>query len=177
MGVDGSRGALGRSPKNLMIQGMLGINSTQISALKTNTGSIQRMQILRKLAPLLVPRLLSPLSPLGIKNFFGRFLASISAQIWRNITKSTKNLDFKKNCPPCCPPFTCPLAPLGVKIFFGRFLASISAQIWRNITKNTKNAVFKKTVPPAAPLYMPPWPPWRSKKILGGFWHLFQLKC
>ena len=42
---------------------------------------IPRMQILRKLAPLLVPRLLSPLSPLGIKNFFGRFLASISAQI------------------------------------------------------------------------------------------------
>ena len=36
MGVAGSRGALGRS---LMIQGMLGINSTQISALKTNTGS------------------------------------------------------------------------------------------------------------------------------------------
>ena len=40
----GSRGPgspLGGSPKNLMMQGMLGINSTQISALKTNTGSAQ----------------------------------------------------------------------------------------------------------------------------------------
>ena len=42
---------------------------------------IPRMQILRKLAPLLVPRLLSPLSTLGIKTIFGRFLASISAQV------------------------------------------------------------------------------------------------
>ena len=33
---------------------------------------IPRMQILRKL---------SPLAPLGIKNFFGRLLASISAQV------------------------------------------------------------------------------------------------
>ena len=48
------------------------------------------LQILRKLAPLLVPRLLSPL---GINNFLGRFLASISAQVWRNITKNTKNAD------------------------------------------------------------------------------------
>ena len=30
---------LGRSPKNLMIYGMLGINSTQFLALKTSTGS------------------------------------------------------------------------------------------------------------------------------------------
>ena len=29
---------LGESPKNLVIQGILGINSTQISALKMNTG-------------------------------------------------------------------------------------------------------------------------------------------
>ena len=37
---------------------------------------IPRMQILRKLAPLLVPSLLSPLSPLGVKKIFGRCLAS-----------------------------------------------------------------------------------------------------
>ena len=34
----GSRGSLGRSPNNLMIYDMLGINSTQFSALKMNLG-------------------------------------------------------------------------------------------------------------------------------------------
>ena len=34
----GSRGPHGRSPKNLMILGMLGINSTQFSVLKMNLG-------------------------------------------------------------------------------------------------------------------------------------------
>ena len=40
---------------------------------------IPRMQILRKLAPLLVRFTVPPvpLSPLGVKKFFGRFLASI----------------------------------------------------------------------------------------------------
>jgi len=43
---------------------------------------IPRMQILRKLAPLMVRFTVPPvLSPLGIKNYFGRFLASISAQV------------------------------------------------------------------------------------------------
>ena len=137
------------------------------------------MQILRKLAPLLVPRLLSPLSTLGIKTIFGRFLASISAQVWRNITKNTKNADFKKTVPPAGPPFTVPPCPPWGSKIFGRFLASISAQVWRNITKNTKNADFKKTGPPAGPVYCPPCPPrppWGSKNFLGGFWHLFQLK-
>ena len=55
-------------------------------------------------------------------------------------------------------------------------VSSISAQVWRNISKNTKNSDFGKNGLPAAPLYLPPWPPWGSKKILGGFWHLFQLK-
>ena len=27
-----------------------------------------------------------------------------------------------------------------------------------------------------APVYLPPCPPWRSKKFLGGFWNLSQLK-
>jgi hypothetical protein len=45
------------------------------------SSKILRMQILRKLAPLLPTHLLAPLGPLGIKNFFGRFLASISAQV------------------------------------------------------------------------------------------------
>ena len=89
------------------------------------------MQILRNLAPLLPTHLLAPLAP---------------------------------------------LAPLGIKQFFGRFLACISAQVWRNIAKNTKNADFKNTGPPADPRLLAPWPPWGSKKILGGFWHVSQLK-
>ena len=75
----------------------------------------------------------------------GRFLASISAQVWRNIIKNTKNADFKKTAPPAAPQL---LAPLGIKKIFRRFLASILAQVWRNITKNTKNADLKKTGPP-----------------------------
>ena len=33
-----------------------------------------------------------------------------------------------------------------------------------------------KTSPPDGPVYCPPCPPWGSKIILGGFWHLSQLK-
>ena len=40
---------------------------------------IQRMQILRKLAPQL-PQLLAPLAPLEVKKIFGGFLASIYVQ-------------------------------------------------------------------------------------------------
>ena len=65
---------------------------------------------------------------------------------------------------------------MGVKKNFGRFLASILDQVWRNITKNTKKADFKKIGPPVATNYFSPWPPWGSKKILGGFWHVSQLK-
>ena len=42
---------------------------------------IQRMQILIKLAPQLPPIYLPPLALLGVKKNFGRFLASISAQV------------------------------------------------------------------------------------------------
>ena len=112
------------------------------------------------------------LALLEVKNNLGRLLASILAQVWRNITKNTKNADFKKTVPPAASHLLAPLAPLGVKKIFGRFLASISAQVWRNITKNTKNADFKKTGPPAGPVYCPPCPPWGSKKFLGGVWHL-----
>ena len=132
------------------------------------------MQILRKLAPQLpLHSLLAPLAPLGFKKIFARFLASISAQIWRNVTKNTKNTDFKKTVPPAAPRLHAPLAPLEIKKKFGRLLTSISAQVLRNITKNSKNADFKKSSPPAAPNYSPPWPPWGSKKFWGGFWHLF----
>ena len=135
------------------------------------------MQILRKLAPQLpLHSLLAPLAPLEFKKLFVRFLASISAQIWRNVTKNTKNTDFKKTVPLAAPHLLAPLAPLGVKNFFGRFLASISAQIWRNITKNTKNTDFMKTSPPDGPVYCPPCPPWGSTIFLGSFWHLSQLK-
>ena len=64
------------------------------------------MQILRKLAPQL-PQLLAPLAPLaplGVRIIFWRFLASISAQVCRSITKNTKNADFKKTVPPAPPP-------------------------------------------------------------------------
>ena len=126
MGVPGSRGALGRSPKNLMIQRHVGYQFSQFSTLKMNTGStnfkpdshgvthgrpwvqdwprcwspvycpprgstiflggfwhlsqlkfeeispkIPRMQILRKLAPLLVPFTVPPVPPGGSKNFLG----------------------------------------------------------------------------------------------------------
>ena len=131
-------------------------------ALKKISPKIPRMQILRKLSPLRVPFTVPPVPPGGQKTF-GRFLASISAQVWRNITKNTKNADFKKPEPPAAPPprLLAPLASLVVKIIFGRFLASITAQVWRNITKIAKNVDFEKTVSPSCPPnYLPPWPPW-----------------
>ena len=36
--------------------------------------------------------------------------------------------------------------------------------------------ILRKLAPPAAHVYCPPCPPWESKKFLGGFWHLSQLK-
>ena len=73
------------------------------------------MQILRKLAPQLpLHSLLAPLAPLGFKKIFARFLASISVQIWRNVTKNTKNTDFKKTVPPAAPRLHAPLAPLEI---------------------------------------------------------------
>ena len=91
-------------------------------------------------------------------------MASISAQVWSNIIKNTKNADFKKTAPPPAAPHL--LAPLGVKKIFGTFLASMLALVWRNITKNTKNADFKKTDPPAAlHLLAPLAPPEDQKKF------------
>ena len=75
------------------------------------------MQSLRKLSPL--PQL-SPLNtrppwpPWESKKFFGMFLASILAQVSRNITKYNMNAEFKKTGPPQLSP----LAPLGVKKIF-----------------------------------------------------------
>ena len=59
----------------------------------------------------------------GIKLFcFGRFLASISAQVWKNITKNTKNADFKKTGPHSCPSHYSPAWPPGEsKHFLGGF--------------------------------------------------------
>ena len=89
---------------------------------------IPRMQILRKLAPLLVPFTVPPvLSPLGVNNFFGKFLASISAQVWRNITKNTKNVDVLKTGPPAGPVYCLPCLPWGTKNFWevsGIYLSS-----------------------------------------------------
>ena len=117
-----------------------------------------RMQIWLKLAPLAVPPITRPPDPPGSQIFCGRFLAPISAQVWKFFAKIAKHVDFKKTAPPP-PRLLAPLAHVGVKIFFGRFLASISAQVWRNITKIAKNVDFKKTGPPD---YYPPWPPWES---------------
>ena len=61
------------------------------------------MQVLGKLAPPAGPTFTVP--SVGQK-IFGRFLASISAQVWRNITKNTKNADFKKTGPLAVPPIT-----------------------------------------------------------------------
>ena len=38
-------------------------------------------------------------------------MASISAQVWRNITKNNKNANFKKTGPPATKPFTRPWPP------------------------------------------------------------------
>ena len=53
----------------------------QMLKLEEISPKLQRMQILRKLAPKLPTHLLAPLAPLGVKRFFGRFLASILAQV------------------------------------------------------------------------------------------------
>ena len=95
----------------------VGYQFSQFSTLKMNTGSTLANKPLK-----FQTRLpwgdpwtsLGPGVPFWI--FFGRFLASISAQVWRNITKITKNADFKKTGPPAAHPFTDPnLGPLGIK--------------------------------------------------------------
>ena len=102
---------------------------------------IQRMQILRKLAPQLPPVYLPPWPPWGSKKFWRRFLASISAQVCRNITKNTKNADLKKTGPPSCPPppVYLPLGPLGgQKIFceaFGIYLSLFLKKCWQKYKK------------------------------------------
>ena len=58
-------------------------------------------------------------APLEVKKILGMFLASILAQVSRNITKYNMNAEFKKTGPPNCPPWILnPLAPLGVKKIF-----------------------------------------------------------
>ena len=72
------------------------------------------MQVLGKLAPPAGPTFTVP--SVGQK-IFGRFLASISAQVWRNITKNTKSTDFKKTGP-LAGPFPVPPVPPGDQKFF-----------------------------------------------------------
>ena len=89
------------------------------------------MQSLRKLSPLpqLSPLNTRPLAPLEVKKILGMFLASILAQVSRNITKYNMNAEFKKTVPPeYLPPW--PPWPLWEsKKIFGMFLASILAQV------------------------------------------------
>ena len=48
----------------------------QMLKLEEISPKLQRMQILRKLAPPLPP-VYSPLAPLGVKKYFGKFLAEV----------------------------------------------------------------------------------------------------
>ena len=109
----------------------------------------------------LVNKVYEVLQWMGVKKNFGRFLASILDQVWRNITKNTKKADFKKIGPPVATNYSSPWPPWlswGSKKF-GRFLASILAQVGRNITKNTKYADLKKTGPQLPPITVSPLPP------------------
>ena len=136
------------------------------------------MQILRKLAPQLpLHSLLAPLAPLGFKKKIVRFLASISAQIWRNITKSTKNLDFKKTVPLVAPPFTHPPGPpWEPNIFLGCFWHLSKLKFEEILPKISRMQVLRKLSPLWPPDYYPPWLSWESEIFLGGFWHLSKLK-
>ena len=83
-----------------------------------------------------------PPDPLGVKNVFGRFLASISAQIWRNITKIAKNADFKKTGPPAGPAYCPPCPPWGSKKFLGGFWHLVSSNPSHLAQKISQNHQF-----------------------------------
>ena len=74
-------------------------------------------------SPTVPPEYLPPLAPLGVKKILGMFLASILAQVSRNITKYNMNAEFKKTGPPQLSTLnTCPPGPPGSqKKFLGCF--------------------------------------------------------
>ena len=87
------------------------------------------MQILRKLSPLLVPRLLSPPVPPGGQKFLGGFWHLSQLKFEEISPKIPRMQILRKLAPLLVPRLLSPLSPLGIKNFFGRFLASISAQV------------------------------------------------
>ena len=69
-----------------------------------------------------------------------------------------------------------PLPSQKVKIFFGGFWHLSKLKFEEISPKIPRMQISRKLSPLLPPLYSPPWPPWSplgSKKILGGFWHLF----
>ena len=73
-------------------------------------------------SPTVPPEYLPPLAPLGVKKILGMFLASILAQVSRNITKYNMNAEFKKTVPPTVPPeYSPPWPPWESKSFLGCF--------------------------------------------------------
>ena len=78
-----------------------------------------------------------PLSLRGKKKIFfseNPLVSSISAQVWRNISKNTKNADFWKNGPPA---ILAPLAPMGLK--------KISGVFWHLVMSNPAQKIFRIT--------------------------------
>ena len=119
------------------------------------------MQILRKLSPPAATRLLAPLAPMGIKKFFGRLLASISAQVLRNITKNSKNADFKKSSPSAAPNYWPPWPPWGSKKILGSFwhLFMSNPSHWaQNIRQNDQFWSNRCMTPSVAALWIVPSP-------------------
>ena len=114
------------------------------------------------------PPLPSPLSPLGIKKIFGRFLASISVQVWRNITKNTKNADFKKTGPPAGPVYCPSWPPWRSKNFLGGFWHLSQLKFEEISPKILRMQILRKLAPQLPPITRPPGPPGGQKK----FWEV-----
>ena len=118
----------------------------------------------------LCPCLLALLAPLRVKNFWGRFLASILAQVWRDITENTKNADFKKTGPPSCPPITCTPGPLGESKkswnIFGIYLRS---SLKKYHQKYQECRFLKNWHPSCPPWLLSPLVPLGVRKFFGRF--------
>ena len=100
----------------------LGYQFSKFSTLKTNTGSthhgVTHGRPWVQGCSWEVSKELIDTNKISYIIFFGRFLASISAQVRRNITKITRNVDFKKTDPPATNPFTRPPGPPGSQKIF-----------------------------------------------------------
>ena len=84
---------------------------------------IPRIQILRKLAPLLVQFTVPPVPPGGQKIFWEVSGIYLSSSL-KKYHQKYQECRFYENWPPCWSRLLSPLSPLGVKKIFGRCLAS-----------------------------------------------------